>query len=165
MIQKWHSIGDKLPIFIDSTRTPPPPPKVELVYTTIEEHYPTCLEEGVELRWWYAFQNDPMGVRDFNPKAGIGHFALIQAPSLYEATDVYRERIRPHSSTECDCCGPRWTWELDKDGEFTEPQIYPGVSLEKWFQDILHRSSILYLHYWDGAIIEIKGQIHNEGKP
>jgi hypothetical protein len=116
--------------------------------------------QPLTLKWWFASQNNPMGVDDYFPEKGVGRYVLFQAYSKDNADRRFQDSVRSTSSCECSCCGPRWDWELDGSGT-PEPSI-DGQPIREYLGDTYSVGRSSFLHYWDGSIVEIMSKRENK---
>lgn len=112
---------------------------------------------------FYEFvQNNSGGSFDFDGKAGISHFVIVEADSTEEAVSTARE-IGLYfdgvgSGQDCSCCGDRW-YEPWEEGTET-PEIYAQDVSDGIYspQDALIQGGWMYpkpegyIHFKDGTI-------------
>lgn len=166
---RWISeLGSKAKGILIDTDAPPskPSPPLPVVIehvtrrgATREELEEPPEEEGsngepLTLKWWYAYQNNPMGVDDYFPEKGVGQYVCFEDFTKDDADSRFQDSVRPTSSSECDCCGPRWDWELDGSGT-PEPTIYDTPVREYLEDNTYSVGRSIFLHYWDGSIVEL----------
>jgi hypothetical protein len=168
-MRKWvRELGSQKKGIVIATNLPPitPPPPLPVVIEFVtrrgptgEEPEETDEEDNEEdfprtLKWWYAYQNNPMGVDDYFPEKGVGQYVCFEAYSKDDADTRFQDSVRPTSSRECDCCGERWEWGLNGSGT-DEPTIY-GKSIKEHLTEGNYTCGMsIFLHYWDGSIVEV----------
>lgn len=102
-----------------------------------------------------VMQNNSRGVFDYDEKAGIADFLVIEAPSARAA----RERLdditeRYIQGPYCPCCGERWSFYVD-DSQGTEtPTVYQKPA-ETYIGTFTKPGQVTtFIHYLDGRIEE-----------
>jgi len=107
-------------------------------------------------------QNNSGGRFKHDPKAGIGHYVIVEAK---DADDANRraEKIGLYfngvaDDRDCECCGDRWSEQWSNEGKDT-PCIYDtDVSDGTYTPSWIGRGLDSYIHYIDGTIKTVKEQ-------
>lgn len=99
------------------------------------------------------YQNNSGGSFAFNENDGITHYVIIEADSAEEANKkaqsigIYFDGCE--EGMDCDCCGDRWYYTDDSDGE-AKPTIYGEdfnkVELTLWMDE----GKNICVHYKSG---------------
>jgi hypothetical protein len=101
-----------------------------------------------------VMQNNSQGVFDYDEKAGIAEFLVIEAPSAREAgerlDDITERYIQ---GPYCECCGKRWPFYADDDDRGTQtPTIYEKPA-ETYIGSFTKRGHVTtFIHYLDGRV-------------
>jgi hypothetical protein len=101
---------------------------------------------------WYTYiQNNSGG--SFIVNDHIGHYVLIEADSTYAANRI-AEDIGIYfdgcdSGRDCDCCGDRWTSQLDMESVEEQPKIWEE-SAYTYRPTIWDKRSVIYLYHKNG---------------
>ena len=123
-----------------------------------------------ETKFFEFNQNNSGGSFDFDEKAGISHYVIIEAESA-EAANTRAEYIGLYfngceEQRDCDCCGDRW-YSAYGNGDpvpslYGEP-ITEAESYSKWM-----KGPEGFVHYLDGRIesfdIKIRKIVPAKGK-
>jgi len=102
-------------------------------------------------------QNNSQGVFDFDPDHGISHYVIVEANSARQADALFRAiRGTYNEGPYCSCCGERWSYQWDDNGDEV-PSIY-GDPVETHKETIDWRPGTgmyerpYFVHYLDGRI-------------
>ena len=98
-------------------------------------------------------QNNSGGWFEFDKDRGIGHYVIVEAENLDEATEK-AERIGLYfdGSGDCSCCGNRWyePWE-----EGTETPMHYGKEIETYKDQwgrVSPETDGIFVHYKNGVV-------------
>lgn len=98
-------------------------------------------------------QNNSQGVFDYDEKAGIGYYLVIEAPSAEAAqTRMYDITDRYIQGPYCPCCGERWSFYADDSDGTETPTVY-GAPAETYVGTFTEPGrATTFIHYLDGRI-------------
>ena len=97
-------------------------------------------------------QNNSGGGFDFDERAGIAHYVIVEADSAAaanaraEAIGIYFDH---EYEIDCECCGTRWYEAWEDDGDAV-PSIY-GTPVQDYFEfKFMGNDPEVFVHFADG---------------